>query len=197
MLRKLNAKILPVIAIDRLEHARALADALLESGISALEITLRTKVALKVIEELSKDESLTIIAGTIKNKNDLIDAKNAGAQYGISPGLTDELLCENDFLIPGVATPSEALEAYSHGFRNVKFFPASIFGGVGFLKAMYAVLPELTFCPTGGVDLKNLKSFLELPNVACAGTSAITAKLKDCDFNSIKTVAKEYLNACN
>lgn len=197
MLRKLGTKILPVIAIDKLESAQNLRDSLLEAGISTLEITLRTPVALKAIEQLSKDKRLTIIAGTIKNLNDLHDAKNAGAKFGISPGLIPELLGESDFLIPGVATPSEALLAYAHNFRNVKFFPANIFGGVGFLKAMHAILPELVFCPTGGIDLSNAKDFLSLPNVACVGSSAITAKLKNGDFDAIAKSAQEFVNVCN
>lgn len=193
--------IVPVIAIDDEKDALPLAKALSEGGINVMEITLRTEAGLKAIEIISKEfPSMNVGAGTVCNSDDLIKAKNAGAKFVFSPGISDELINsakENDItLIPGVATASEVMKAQNSGIFYCKLFPATLAGGVDILKAFQGPFAKMNFCPTGGVNLENLNEFLSLKNVLCVGGTWIVPKdeIKKGNFDKITTLSKEALD---
>ncbi len=170
------APVVPVMVIDKLEHAVPLAKALTSGGLKALEITLRTPVALDAIQAIKEAMPEAMVgAGTIVNEKDLEAALAAGATFLVSPGTTPTLAdaaaqCGVPML-PGVSTPSEAMVLLEKGFTHLKFFPAEAAGGVPMLKSIGGPLPQLTFCPTGGINPDNAMSYLSLPNVACVGGS--------------------------
>lgn len=175
------APIIPVIAIDNLDHAVPMARALVAGGLRVLEITLRTPVALAAIEKIAKEvEGAIVGVGTISKPEHFQQSIDAGAVFGISPGLTPELIAAAQAsglaFLPGVMTPSELIAARNAGFSEVKLFPAMQAGGIGMLKAMYGPFPDMTFCPTGGITLQTAPDFLALPNVACVGGSWFTPK---------------------
>ncbi|MFD2741130.1 bifunctional 4-hydroxy-2-oxoglutarate aldolase/2-dehydro-3-deoxy-phosphogluconate aldolase [Sulfitobacter aestuarii] len=169
------APIIPVLVIEDVTHARALAEALVAGGLPALEVTLRTPTALEAIRAMSEVVGGHVGAGTLIAPEDVRAAKAAGATFGVSPGATDELLaaCEEEDLplLPGAATATEAMRLLARGYDMLKFFPAEASGGVPALKAIGAPLPQVTFCPTGGVNPANAGSYLALSNVLCAGGS--------------------------
>lgn len=152
----------------------------MRGGINVVEITLRTPQALDAIHNVSGIKGLHVGAGTLLSTQDVTDAKNAGASFGVSPGSTQELIeaCNNQDMpfLPGAATPSEVANLKSHGFEIQKFFPAEAAGGVGMLKAIAGPMQDIIFCPTGGVSIKNASSYLSLPNVICVGGSWIASK---------------------
>lgn len=172
------APIIPVLVVHDVAHARPLAEALVAGGLPALEVTLRTPAALEVIREMTRVKGGVVGAGTLITPEDVIAAKAAGAVFGVSPGATDELLeaCEAADLplLPGAATATEAMRLLSRGYDMLKFFPAEAAGGAPALKAIGAPLPQISFCPTGGIGLDNAVSYLKLPNVICAGGSWVT-----------------------
>lgn len=169
------APIIPVLVVHDVAHARPLAEALIAGGLPALEVTLRTEAALQVIAEMAKVEGGVVGAGTLLTPDDVRRAKDAGARFGVSPGATDRLLqaCEDADLptLPGAATASEAMALQERGYDMLKFFPAEASGGAPALKSLASPLPQITFCPTGGVSMDNVLSYLALPNVICAGGS--------------------------
>lgn len=169
------APIIPVLVVHDVAHARPLAQALVAGGLPVLEVTLRTPNALNVISEMAKVEGGYVGAGTLVTPDDVVAAKDAGATFGVSPGATDMLLqaCEdNDLpLLPGAATASEAMRLLERGYDMLKFFPAEASGGVDALKGIGAPLPQISFCPTGGVNPQNATKYLSQPNVVCAGGS--------------------------
>jgi 2-dehydro-3-deoxyphosphogluconate aldolase / (4S)-4-hydroxy-2-oxoglutarate aldolase len=169
------APIVPVLVVNDLAKARPLAEALVAGGLPALEVTLRTPAALDVIREMSQVKGGVVGAGTLITAADVTAAVAAGAQFGVSPGATDALLdaCEEAGLplLPGAATASEAMRLLERGYDMMKFFPAEASGGAPALKAIGAPLPQISFCPTGGVSTQNAQSYLSLPNVICAGGS--------------------------
>lgn len=169
------APIVPVLVVKDAAHARPLAEALVKGGLPALEVTLRTPCALDAIREMAKVEGGVVGAGTLITPADVHAAVDAGAKFGVSPGATDELLdaCEEAGLplLPGAATASEAMRLLARGYDMLKFFPAEASGGAPALKAIGAPLPQITFCPTGGVSPQNAMDYLSLPNVVCAGGS--------------------------
>jgi len=174
-----QAPVVPVITIGKLEHAVPLAQALTQGGLRVLEVTLRTPSALASIEAMRAAVPEAIVgAGTLTRPQDFVDAERAGAQFGVSPGLTPELAQAAKTvhypLLPGTMTPSEVITARALGFTALKLFPAQQAGGIGMLKALAAPLPDVVFCPTGGITLETAPSFLSLPNVACVGGSWIT-----------------------
>ncbi len=191
------APVVPVIVIERLEDAEPLAKALVAGGLVALEVTLRTPVAFDAIKAMSTVEGGVVGVGTLLTPEDVKKAKAAGAQFGVSPGATDKLLsaCEEHDLpiLPGAATVSEAMKLYERGYSMLKFFPAEASGGVNALKSIGAPLPQVSFCPTGGVNLKNLTSYLSLKNVVCAGGSWIlpTDLIKAGEWQQITDLAAE------
>ena len=169
------APIVPVLVVEDASKARPLAEALVAGGLPALEVTLRTPAALEVIAEMSKVKGGVVGAGTLVTPDDVRAAKDAGATFGVSPGATDELIhaCEAlDLpLLAGAATASEAMRLLARGYDMLKFFPAEASGGAPALKAIGAPLPQISFCPTGGVSPANAQSYLALSNVLCAGGS--------------------------
>ena len=169
------APIVPVLVVHDVAHARPLAEALVAGGLPALEVTLRTPAALDVIREMGRVPGGVVGAGTLVTPADVTAAVEAGAQFGVSPGATDRLLdaCEAAGLptLPGAATASEAMRLLERGYDMLKFFPAEASGGAPALKAIGAPLPQISFCPTGGVSPENARTYLSLPNVVCAGGS--------------------------
>ncbi|STX28711.1 2-deydro-3-deoxyphosphogluconate aldolase/4-hydroxy-2-oxoglutarate aldolase [Legionella beliardensis] len=170
--------IIPVLVIRHLEDAIPLATALISSGISLLEVTLRTATALEAIRLLRLEfPDIIIGAGTVTSPAQLEQAIQAGAQFAISPGLTRELLQAGKDstipLIPGIASISELMEGLQFGFNHFKFFPAEVAGGIAMLKAISGPFPNVHFCPTGGINEHNFLDYLNLPNVSCVGGSWI------------------------
>jgi 2-dehydro-3-deoxyphosphogluconate aldolase/(4S)-4-hydroxy-2-oxoglutarate aldolase len=168
--------VMPVMVIQNLEDAVPLARALVAGGIKVLEITLRTSIALDAIKQISQHVAEAIVgAGTITTLAQLTAAEDAGALFAISPGLTPALLSAavsgNVPLIPGIATLSELMLGMDYGLDCFKFFPAEAAGGVPMLKAIAGPLPNVTFCPTGGISPDNYNTYLQLSNVACVGGS--------------------------
>lgn len=192
-----QAPIMPVLVVDDAADAQPLAQALVAGGLPALEVTLRTPAALDVIREMAKVPGGVVGAGTLVTPADAQAAKDAGAQFGVSPGATDELLdaCEAIGLpiLPGAATASEAMRLLVRGYSMLKFFPAEASGGAPALKAIGAPLPQISFCPTGGVSTANANSYLSLPNVVCAGGSWVAPKdlVKSADWDGIEALARE------
>lgn len=173
--------VIPVIVIEDLANAVPLAKALVAGGVRVLEVTLRTPVALDAIRAIAREVKDAIVGvGTISHPADFARSIAAGAQFGVSPGLTPALIdaaraCQLP-LLPGVMTPSDVLAARSAGFSELKLFPAQQAGGIGMLKAMAGPFPDVTFCPTGGVTAASAPDFLALPNVGCVGGSWLTPR---------------------
>ena len=176
------APVIPVLVVDDAAHSVPLARALVAGGLPVLEVTLRTAAALDVIREMATVTGGIVGAGTLLTPKDVEDAKAAGALFGVSPGATDLILdaCEaNDLpLLPGVATASEAMRLLERGYTVQKFFPAEANGGAPTLKAIGSPIPQVSFCPTGGVSLKNANDYLSLSNTLCVGGSWVAPKDK-------------------
>jgi 2-dehydro-3-deoxyphosphogluconate aldolase / (4S)-4-hydroxy-2-oxoglutarate aldolase len=171
-----RAAVIPVLTIERAADAVPLARALVAGGLPVLEVTLRTAAALDAIERIAKDvPEATVGAGTLTAPADISAAVAAGAKYLVTPGTPAELavvLAQTPIpSIPGCATVSEAMALAARGFKTLKFFPAEASGGTAWLKAVRAPLPDLRFCPTGGIDGNNAAAYLALPNVAAVGGS--------------------------
>lgn len=168
-----QAPVVPVLTIERLEQAVPLARALLEGGLPVLEVTLRTDAGLAAIEAIAKAVPDVVVgAGTVRNARDYQAARDAGSRFIVSPGTTPELLATQTAelpLIPGIATVSELMQAMDAGLDCLKFFPAEASGGAPVLKSFAGPFPELAFCPTGGVTLANIDSYLALPSVITVG----------------------------
>jgi 2-dehydro-3-deoxyphosphogluconate aldolase/(4S)-4-hydroxy-2-oxoglutarate aldolase len=180
-----NQPVIPVVVINDASKAVDLARALVAAGTKKIEITLRTPAALDAISRISIEVPEALVgAGTVVDLQTATRAVEAGAKFIVSPGATKNLLnaLEGSGLpyLPGCSTLSEALELIDYGVTTAKFFPAVESGGTAWLKAVSTVIPQLSFCPTGGIGLANYKEFLTLPNVACVGGSWIApAKLID------------------
>ena len=191
------APVVPVLVIDDLSHARPLAEALVAGGLPALEVTLRTPVALDAIRAMAEVPGGVVGAGTLLTPADVRAAKSAGAMFGVSPGATDRIIaaCEDEGLplLPGAATATEVMLLLERGYTVQKFFPAETSGGVPALKAIGAPIPQVSFCPTGGVSLKNARDYLGLPNVLCVGGSWVAPKqaMIDADWAAIMALAAE------
>lgn len=194
--------IVPVIAVKQLKDAVPLANALVKAGVKVLEITLRTECGLEAIRTVKRDVPNAIVgAGTVVNAIQYAQAVDAGAEFIISPGLTDSLLQksrEYDVpFIPGVATPSELMLANQYGLSYLKFFPAEINGGIKALQAFSGPFPDIKFCPTGGVNEKNYRGYLALKNVLCVGgTWFVPADaIERGDFDAITALAKSAIES--
>ncbi|SMR72084.1 2-dehydro-3-deoxyphosphogluconate aldolase / (4S)-4-hydroxy-2-oxoglutarate aldolase [Aliiroseovarius halocynthiae] len=191
------APVVPVLVVKDVAYAAPLAQALVDGGLPALEVTLRTPAALDVIREMAQIEGGAVGAGTLLTSDDVEKAKAAGATFGVSPGATDRLLdaCEaNDLpLLPGATSASESMRLLERGYSVQKFFPAEAAGGAPFLKSLSSPLPQIRFCPTGGVSLKNAKDYLSLPNTLCVGGSwvAPTNLVEAGDWAGIEALAAE------
>jgi len=175
-----TSAVIPVIAIDDPAHAIPLARALVAGGIRVLEVTLRTAHGLQAIRDMSTVDGAIVGVGTLTQPEEFAAARDAGAVFGVSPGLTPALIAAAKSsglpLLPGVMTPSEVMAAREQGFRQLKLFPAVPAGGVGMLNAIYGPLPDITFCPTGGISQETASQFLNCKNVACVGGSWLTPK---------------------
>jgi 2-dehydro-3-deoxyphosphogluconate aldolase/(4S)-4-hydroxy-2-oxoglutarate aldolase len=174
-----HGPVIPVIVLQRLEHAVPLAEALLAGGVKVLEVTLRTPVALRCIEAIAKAVPQALVgAGTIRSAADARAARDAGSVFGVSPGYTTAVgaACRDAglSLLPGVATASEVMAAMADGLSLLKFFPASAAGGLPLLKALYGPFPDVRFCPTGGITPETAPSYLALANVPVCGGSWLT-----------------------
>jgi 2-dehydro-3-deoxyphosphogluconate aldolase / (4S)-4-hydroxy-2-oxoglutarate aldolase len=168
--------IVPVLVINNVEEALPIAEALLTAGINVLEVTLRTSAALDVISTIAKELPEAIVgSGTVTNRQQLQQSYDAGAKFAISPGLTKDLLQAgnegNIALIPGISSISELMDGADYGYDHLKFFPAEASGGVNAIKSIGGPFPDIRFCPTGGINLNNVRDYLALPNVACCGGS--------------------------
>ncbi|XAT61147.1 bifunctional 4-hydroxy-2-oxoglutarate aldolase/2-dehydro-3-deoxy-phosphogluconate aldolase [Rhodobacteraceae bacterium Araon29] len=190
------APVIPVLVVKDPAIAQPLAKALVAGGLPALEVTLRTPAALEVIAEMAKVEGGVVGAGTLLSPKDVTDAIAAGAQFGVSPGATDMLLeaCEAAELplLPGAATSTEVMRLLERGYRVQKFFPAEANGGAAALKAIGAPLPQVRFCPTGGVTPANAPSYLGLSNTLCVGGSWVApqALIDVGDWEAITDLAR-------
>lgn len=192
-----TAPVIPVLVVEDAATAGDLAAALVAGGLPVLEVTLRTPAALDVIREMAKVEGGIVGAGTVLTRADAVAAKEAGAQFAVAPGATDKLLdaCEEIGLpiLPGAATSSEAMKLLERGYRVQKFFPAEANGGAPALKAIGAPLPQILFCPTGGVSPSNAMDYLSLSNTACVGGSWVAPKdkVQAGDWVGIEALAAE------
>ena len=191
------APVIPVIVVKDVAHAVPLAEALVAGGLPVLEVTLRTPVALDVIRAMAEVEGGVVGAGTLLTPEDVRNARAAGARFGVSPGVTERLVkaCEEAELplLGGTATVSEAMRLLERGYDVAKFFPAEANGGAKSLKSFAGPLPQMHFCPTGGVTPANAPDYLALPNVLCVGGSWVAdAKLLEAGrWDEVEGLARE------
>jgi 2-dehydro-3-deoxyphosphogluconate aldolase/(4S)-4-hydroxy-2-oxoglutarate aldolase len=190
-------RVVPVLTIANAEDAVPLARALLDGGLRVLEVTLRSPEALGAIRAIAEALPEAIVgAGTVLTPSHADEAVAAGAAFLVSPGASDTLLAHARALpvpwMPGAATPTEVMRLRDQGFGVLKFFPAGHFGGVGFLKAVAPLFPDIMFCPTGGVTAANLAEHLAQPNVLCCGGSwvAPTAAIAAREWPAITALAR-------
>ncbi|MBV0891583.1 bifunctional 4-hydroxy-2-oxoglutarate aldolase/2-dehydro-3-deoxy-phosphogluconate aldolase [Paracoccus sp. Z118] len=171
------APVIPVLVITDAGTAPDLGRALVAGGLPVLEVTLRSDAALPAIRALSGLKGAHVGAGTVLSADDVARGKDAGATFAVSPGLTDAIARAAEDaglpLLPGAATASEAMRARDLGYDMLKLFPAEAIGGAALLKALHGPLPQLSFCPTGGITVENAPRYLALPNVPCVGGSWI------------------------
>ena len=191
------APVVPVIIHDDVATARPLAEALVAGGLTNLEVTLRTPNALKVIAEMAKVPGAVVGSGTVRKKDDMKASLDAGCRFMVSPGAPVALLeAAGDIsipLLPGIASPTEAMAASLMGYTYLKFFPAEAMGGAPVLKSFASPLADLSFCPTGGIDLEKARGYLDLPNVICVGGSWVVPakRIAAGDFDAIEALAAE------
>ncbi len=203
-LPQFQSRVVPVVVVSDAAQAVPMAEALLAGGVDVMEITLRSDAALAAIEAVARAvPAMQVGAGTVTRASEVARVQSAGARFGLSPGATPELLAAVRAaglpFVPGVATPGEAMAARDAGFTLLKCFPAAQLGGVEVLKAWGGPLPDLRFCPTGGVSLANMASFLSLPNVAMVGGSWLTpaAAVQAGDWARVTQLAREAVEAAN
>ena len=192
------ARVLPVLTIEEPDQAVALVQALVEGGLRVVEITLRSPKALKAIEKVIRAlPGVAVGVGTVIDGDQLRAAEAVGARFAVSPGLTADLVhaaWQGEIpWLPGVATVSEAMTAAAEGFPVLKLFPAEVLGGVRLLKALQGPLPQLSFCPTGGIGAGSYQDYLAQPNVLCVGGSWMVpaATVEAEDWPRITHLAKE------
>ncbi|MDB4078482.1 bifunctional 4-hydroxy-2-oxoglutarate aldolase/2-dehydro-3-deoxy-phosphogluconate aldolase [Amylibacter sp.] len=191
------APVIPVLIIEDISSARDLGEALVAGGLPVLEVTLRTQCALQAISEMSKIKGGIVGAGTLITYKDVKNAVDAGATFGVSPGATDNLIdaCEEAGLplLAGASSASEAMALLEKGYSVQKFFPAEAAGGAAFLKSLSSPLPQITFCPTGGISQKNALNYLASSNVECVGGSWVAPKeaISNRDWQKIEDLAKD------
>ncbi|TVP68787.1 MAG: bifunctional 4-hydroxy-2-oxoglutarate aldolase/2-dehydro-3-deoxy-phosphogluconate aldolase [Rhodobacteraceae bacterium] len=190
------APVIPVLVIENIAHAIPLAQALVAGGLPVLEVTLRTDCALDAIAAMSGVDGAVVGAGTVLNAGHMEAAKTAGARFAVSPGATpaviDAARVHDMPLLPGAQTCSEVMTLLEQGYTVQKFFPAESIGGANALKSIGGPLPQVTFCPTGGISLARAPDYLALPNVACVGGSWIAPKtaMLEGDWGAITELAK-------
>lgn len=198
------APLVPVLHVETADHSEPLLDALSQAGIVAIEVTLRSESALKVIERMARVARTAVVgAGTVTRREQFAQVRDAGARFIVSPALTPELAERAHEIglpyLPGVATPSEALRARELGFNELKFFPADLMGGVGWLRHVHPLYPELRFCPTGGISDTNIRDYLRLENVIAAGGGYLAPKdlIEKADWAAIGVRAAKSVEAAN
>ena len=193
-----SAPVVPVVVIEKLEDAAPLARALYNGGLKALEITLRTPIAAEAVKLMKEAVPEAYVGtGTVIDKATFNASVEAGADFMVSPGVNDELLAlakESDIpFLPGAATPSEVMKLASQGFKFLKFFPAEAAGGTAMLKSIGGPLPQVTFCPTGGISLETAPNYLALKNVICVGGTWMLDKqlIENKDWQAIEALARQ------
>ena len=198
VLRKLGY--VPVIEIDDAANALPLSEALISGGIGCIEITLRTDAAMASIKAVAKSGLPMVVGvGTVTRADQVSMCVNAGAQFAVSPGFTESvgMACRSALLplLPGAVTPSEVLIALDAGFDTLKFFPASLYGGAAWLKAIQGPIPQATFCPTGGIRDEDIPAYLACPNLAAFGSSAVAprALIAERNWDEITARAKKMM----
>jgi len=194
----LSQPVIPVVQIDDLADAIPLAEALIQGGIRAIEVTLRSGVALDAIKNIASNVPQAIVgAGTVLNREQYFQAVERGAKFIVSPGMyssTYGAAYSNSVpYLPGVITPSEIMEALNREYTYMKFFPAEQAGGIDYLKALAGPFPQVKFCPTGGITAASAAEWLKLPNVVCVGGSWLAPKnlIKSKDWAAISQLAQE------
>jgi len=191
------APVVPVIVLDDIDAAGPLAEALVKGGLPALEVTLRTPNALAIIKEMAGVSGAYVGSGTVRGKAQIEQSIEAGATFMVSPGAPEKLLSDalqyDVPLLPGISTATEAMAASDAGYSYLKLFPAEAVGGANLLKSFSSPLPDLKFCPTGGVSPQNAMDYLRLPNVICVGGSWVVPgdAIKNKDFARIEDLAHE------
>ncbi len=190
--------VIPVVVLDDVAQAVPVAEALVAGGVPVIELTLRTPVALTCIEQIARQvPDILVGAGTIRTPDQAKDAVSAGAQFLVSPGTTDTLVSAMQDTglphLPGASTISEVLRLLELGYSELKLFPAEVSGGVAFLKAIGAPVPQARFCPTGGITELSAPSYLGLANVGCVGGTWITPAdaLRDHDWARVTRLASD------
>jgi 2-dehydro-3-deoxyphosphogluconate aldolase/(4S)-4-hydroxy-2-oxoglutarate aldolase len=196
--------VIPTLVIEDVNNAVPLAQALRDGGLTVLEITLRTPVALQAIQQIRQAlPDLWVGAGTVLDERAAEAAHAAGAQFLVSPGYTTALgdYCRSKqiALMPGVATASEIMAALADSYDFLKCFPAAVLGGTRWLEAMRGPFPDVSFCPTGGISAVDARAYLSLPNVLCIGGSWVTpaAAVREKDWGKITTLARQAFEARN
>ena len=199
--RLLAAPVVPLIGENDATKAIAIAKALASGGLSVIEVVMRSADAQAGMEAiLAQTEGLIVGAGTVLTLDQAKSVRASGAEFIVSPGLVDEIalycLDEGIPFFPGTMTAGEVQRAYALGLREVKFFPASLAGGVPMLKALSSVFREMRFMPTGGVSAANLSDFLALPSVLACGGSWLTPKdaVEAGNYDTITNLASEAVN---
>ncbi|GAA2276397.1 bifunctional 4-hydroxy-2-oxoglutarate aldolase/2-dehydro-3-deoxy-phosphogluconate aldolase [Actinomadura luteofluorescens] len=192
------APVIPVVVLDDAEAAVPLARALVEGGLPVIEVTLRTPSALAAIARIAAEVPDAVVgAGTVVRPEDAERSAAAGAKFLVSPGCTARLqaamVATGLPFLPGVATASEAIALLEGGITAMKFFPAEAAGGASYLKALGGPLPQIRFCPTGGISLRNAADYLALGNVGCVGGSWLTPAdaVRDGDWDRVGKLAAE------
>jgi len=192
------APVVPVLVIDDLAHAVPLARALVAGGLPAIEVTLRTPVALEAVRAIAAEVGGAAVGvGSVRRPQDFVDALKAGATFAVSPGSSPGLIAAARDIdlpwLPGAATASEAMALLEQGYTQLKFFPAESIGGATALKSLGGPLPELRFCATGGIGANNAHEYLALANVPCVGGSwvAPAAAVKAGDWAKVEALARE------
>ena len=192
-----TAAVIPVLVIEDAATAAPLAEALVAGGLPVLEVTLRTPAALDAITAMAQVAGATVGAGTVLTARDMDRAAQAGARFAVSPGSTETLLSASEAadmpLLPGAATASEAMRLLDRGYTVQKFFPAEASGGAALLGALSGPLPQVRFCPTGGIGLDNAAEYLGLPNALCVGGSWITPThlVRRGEWTAIEALARQ------
>ncbi len=190
------APVIPVLVIEDITHAVPLAEALVAGGLPVLEVTLRTEAALAAIKAMSAVPGAVLGAGTVLTPTQMAEAKDAGARFAVAPGATPALIdaarVHEMPLLPGAQTCSEVMVLLEQGYTVQKFFPAEAIGGAGALKSIGGPLPQVTFCPTGGISMDRAPDYLRLSNVACVGGSWVAPKdaMVNGDWQSIAALAQ-------
>ena len=194
-----TAPVIPVLVIDDIAHARPIAEALVAGGLTVLEVTLRTPCALEAIREMAKVEGAIVGAGTVLNPDDLKASIDAGAQFIVSPGLTDRLgqaaVASGIPFLPGTANAGDIMRGLDLGLTHFKFFPAMAAGGTPALKSLTAVFGQCLFCPTGGITEATAPDWLAIPQVLCVGGSWVVPKGAP-DAAAITAAAKAAVGLC-